>query len=269
MKYLISKEGIILKEPIFSLSQTLDCGQAFRWSQLDDITWHGYALNDYLMLKQLNDGILFANITEDVFLSKWVEYFDLNTDYELLKEKFCNTDATLKKACQFASGIRLLKQDAWECLISFIISQNNNIPRIKLIISRLCEHYGGFPSVEQMKDETVESLAYLKAGFRAKYIVDAIQKVYSKQVDLQKVSTMDIQDARNELISIKGVGAKVSECVLLFGMYKTEAFPIDVWIKRVLQQYYPNGFPTSLYEYQGVAQQFLFHYIRNLEGSKN
>jgi len=265
MKYTEVENGILLKEPIFDLAQTLDCGQAFRWSQLNDTSWHGYALNDYLEIQQLNDGILFKNVSKDEFISKWVEYFDLNTDYELLKEQFSNTDQTLKHACQFAGGIRLLKQDAWECLISFIISQNNNIPRIKLIISRLCEHYGGFPTVQQMKDETIESIGYLKSGFRAKYIIDAIQKVYSGQVDLQKISTMDIQQARNQLIQIKGVGAKVSECILLFGMYRTEAFPIDVWIKRVLKEYYPNGFPNTLYEHQGIAQQFLFHYIRNLE----
>lgn len=265
MKYTEVGNGILLKEPLFDLAQTLDCGQAFRWSQLNDTSWHGYALNDYLELQQLSNGILFKNISKNEFLSKWVEYFDLNTDYKLLKKQFSNTDETLKAACQFAGGLRLLKQDAWECLISFIISQNNNIPRIKIIISRLCQHYGGFPTVQQMKDETIESIGYLKSGFRAKYIIDAIEKVHSGQVDLQKISNMDIQQARNELIQIKGVGAKVSECILLFGMYRTEAFPIDVWIKRVLQEYYPNGFPDALYKHQGIAQQFLFHYIRNLE----
>ncbi|MCC8068654.1 MAG: DNA-3-methyladenine glycosylase 2 family protein [Ruminococcus sp.] len=268
MKYIVNNKDILLKEPKFNLSETLDCGQAFRWSQIDDTSWHGYALNDYLELKQLDEGILFKDTSEEFFLTRWVEYFDLNTNYELLKEMFSSTDITLKMACEYASGIRLLRQDPWECLISFIISQNNNIPRIKLIISRLCEHYNRFPTVEQMKDETIESIDYLKSGFRAKYIIDAVQKVYSKEVDLQKVSTMNIELARNELIKIKGVGAKVSECVLLFGMHRTEAFPIDVWIKRVLKEYYPTGFPKSLYEYQGIAQQFLFHYIRNLERSK-
>ncbi|MGN1410976.1 MAG: DNA-3-methyladenine glycosylase family protein [Oscillospiraceae bacterium] len=265
MEYLVSNNDIILKEPLFDLAQTLDCGQAFRWSKIDENSWHGYALNDYLKLQQTNDSIIFKDTTEEKFKSKWVEYFDLSTDYEALKREFSQADETLKKACEFASGIRLLKQNSWECLISFIISQNNNIPRIKLIISRLCEHYGKFPSAEMLKDETVESLEYLKSGFRAKYLIDAIQKVNSHEVDLDKISNMDIEQARTELMKIKGVGAKVSECVLLFGMYRTEAFPIDVWIKRVLQEYYSNGFPKQLYKTQGIAQQFLFHYIRNLE----
>jgi N-glycosylase/DNA lyase len=118
-----------------------------------------------------------------------------------------------------------------------------------------------------LKDETVESLGYLKAGFRAKYLVDAIQKVNSHEIVLKDVSAMDIQTAQAELKKIKGVGDKVSSCVLLFGMYRTEAFPIDVWIKRVLAEYYPNGFPESLYHTQGIAQQFLFHYIRTIERS--
>jgi N-glycosylase/DNA lyase len=267
MEYLVLQNDILLKEPTFDLAQTLDCGQAFRWSKLDSDTWHGYAFNDYLVLVQTPDGILFKNTSEQKFLNHWVEYFDLNTDYNALIKLFSTTDETLKKACNYASGIRLLKQNAWECLISFIISQNNNIPRIKLILSRLCEQYNGFPTAEQLKHETVESLSYLKSGFRAKYLVDAIQKVNSGEVDLQRISTLDIQSARNELISIKGVGAKVSECVLLFGMHRTEAFPVDVWIKRVLEEYYPNGFPESLYQYQGIAQQFLFHYIRNLKNA--
>lgn len=265
MKYKVSNNDIILTEPTFDLAQTLDCGQAFRWSKIDDNSWHGNALNDYLKLVQTEDGIIFKNTTEEKFLSKWVEYFDLYTDYERLKNEYSQIDGTLKKACEFASGIRLLKQDAWECLISFIISQNNNIPRIKLIISRLCERYKGFPTAEILKDETVESLNYLKSGFRAKYLIDAIQKVNSGEIDLKSISTMDIESARTELIKIKGVGAKVSECVLLFGMYRTEAFPIDVWIKRVLSEYYQNGFPKEIYKTQGIAQQFLFHYIRNLE----
>ena len=264
MKYNVIGKDILLTEPTFDLAQTLDCGQAFRWSTLEPNIWHGYALNDYLVLHQTEQGILFKDTTEEKFNSKWVEYFDLNTDYQALKLQY-SADDTLKKACEYASGIRLLKQDAWESLISFIISQNNNIPRIKLIISRLCERYDGFPTVELLKDETVESLSYLKAGFRAKYLVDAIQKVYSKQVDLKSIATMDIASAKQELLKIKGVGDKVSECVLLFGMYRTEAFPKDVWIKRVLSEYYPNGFPTQYYSTQGIAQQYLFHYVRNLE----
>lgn len=265
MQYVEEGSGILLTEPLFDLSQTLDCGQAFRWSKADDGSWYGYALDDYLELEQTPRGILFRDTSEERFLDRWVDYFDLNTDYERLKSEFSSTDETLRKACEFAGGIRLLRQDAWECLISFILSQNNNIPRIKLIVSRLCDRYGGFPTPEALEGETVESLAYLRAGFRAKYLVDAIQRVCSGKTDLLSISKMELLDAKAALMEVKGVGNKVSDCVLLFGMYRTEAFPVDVWIKRVLQQYYPDGFPESLYRYRGIAQQYLFHYVRSLE----
>ena len=144
----------------------------------------------------------------------------------------------MAKACKFASGIRLLRQDSWEVLCSFIISQNNNIPRIKGIISRLCEHYQGFPTPQELANENIDSLSFLRAGFRAKYILDASRLVASGELDLDKVAIMPIDDARKALMTIKGVGPKVAECALLFGMYRTEAFPIDVWIKRVLEEYY-------------------------------
>ncbi|MDE6789112.1 MAG: DNA-3-methyladenine glycosylase 2 family protein, partial [Ruminococcus sp.] len=149
----------------------------------------------------------------------------------------------------------------WECLISFIISQNNNIPRIKGIIDRLCGNYEGFPTSGELSGETPDSLAYLRSGFRAKYICDAINCVNSGKVKLTEIAEMRIDDARKSLKIIKGVGDKVAECVLLFGMHRTNAFPIDVWIKRVLAEYYPDGFPD--FPHAGIAQQYLFHYMRN------
>jgi N-glycosylase/DNA lyase len=185
----------------------------------------------------------------------------LDTDYSELKRMF-SEDETLAKACKYAHGIRLLRQDKWEALFSFIISQNNNIPRIKGIISRLCEKYEGFPSSEQLKGITAEDLAFLRAGFRAKYLADCAEKISSGIIKLEKTSAANIDDARKELMTIKGVGPKVAECALLYGMYRVEAFPVDVWIKRVMETYYPNGFPEYLNKYAGIAQQYLFHYIR-------
>lgn len=162
----------------------------------------------------------------------------------------------------------MLKQDKWECLCSFIISQNNNIPRIKGIISRLCLHYGHFPSPSELASETVESLGFLRSGFRAKYLIDAAEKTADGSLELEAIPDMTIENARKRLMTIKGVGPKIAECVLLFGMYKTEAFPIDVWIKRVMDNYYPEGLPDEAKGIEGIAQQYLFHYIRNLEKSK-
>ena len=268
MDYRVQNKDIILRQSDFDLSETLDCGQAFRWKQIEtengyDITYSGCYINKPLKISQKNDEFAFHDTTEEDFLNIWVDYFDLATDYSSLKKRF-SSDETLKKACEFAGGIRLLKQDSWECLCSFIISQNNNIPRIKGIIQRLCEHYGEFPTANQLAEETVESLNYLRSGFRAKYLIDAAQKVSSGIVELDKISSMDIQQAREILIQIKGVGKKVAECVLLFGMYRTEAFPVDVWIKRVMEEYYPGGIPECAQLHCGIAQQYLFHYIRNL-----
>ncbi len=267
MDYSVKNNDIILFEKDLNLDETLDCGQAFRWKKIESdykCTYEGDFFNDRLKISEISDNIfIFHNVTENDFLSKWVDYFDLETDYSQLKAEF-SEDETLSKACEFAGGIRLLKQNSWECLISFIISQNNNIPRIKGIIDRLCDNYGGFPTAEQMKGITADDLAYLRSGFRGKYLSDAVEQVNSGEVDLQKIAVLPIDEAREALKKIKGVGPKVAECVLLFGMYRTEAFPVDVWIKRVLAEYYPNGFPEFAREKGGIAQQYLFHYIRNI-----
>ena len=202
--------------------------------------------------------------SKEDFENIWIDYFDFEKDYCEIKTRL-SSDETLKKACEFAGGIRLLKQDSWECLCSFIISQNNNIPRIKTIISRLCEHYGHFPTASEMAQETVESLGYLRSGFRAKYLVDAACKTASGEINLREIKEMPIDDARKALMTIKGVGPKVAECVLLFGMHRCDAFPVDVWIKRVMEKYYPDGLPDCTKKIEGIAQQYLFHYVRNLE----
>lgn len=266
MDYYVNSNDIIVSEPDLDLDETLDCGQCFRWKRIASdypCTYEGKFLNDSLTVSQTKKGrFIFHNTTERDFLEKWYDYFDFTTDYTELKRLF-SEDETLEKACRFAGGIRLLRQDSWECLISFIISQNNNIPRIKGIIDRLCLHYGGnFPSAEQLAQETVDSLSYLRSGFRAKYIEDAAKKTADALIDLDTIKNMPIEEARAALKTIKGVGPKVAECVLLFGMHKTEAFPIDVWIKRVLEEYYPGGFPDFTKDSAGIAQQYLFHYIR-------
>ncbi|MDE6520540.1 MAG: DNA-3-methyladenine glycosylase 2 family protein [Ruminococcus sp.] len=264
MDYIVKNNNIIVYECDFGLDDTLDCGQAFRWKKIQSdyrCTYTGSFLDNGLTISEVVDGeFIFHDTTESDFLEKWVNYFDFETDYSELKKEF-SQDKTLAEACKFAGGIRLLRQDSWECLISFILSQNNNIPRIKGIIDRLCNNYGGFPKLEQMRGITPESLKYLRCGFRDKYICDAVEQVNNGTVNLAEIAEMPINDARNALKIIKGVGNKVADCVLLFGMYRTEAFPVDVWIKRVLEEYYPNGFPK--FSNTGIAQQYLFHYMRN------
>lgn len=262
MDYYTKNGNIHLFQKDFNLDETLDCGQAFRWEKISENTYKGYFLNVPLTISQNGEEFVLFNTSEELFLKVWAEYFDLYTDYGELKKQF-SCDETLKKACEFAGGIRLLKQDSWEALCSFIISQNNNIPRIKGIISRLCEHFGGFPSFEILSENTEEDLSFLRAGFRAKYLVDASRKLSTGELSLEEIKGMPIEDARKSLMTIKGVGPKVGECALLYGMYRTEAFPVDVWIKRVMSKYYPNGLPECVKGVEGIAQQFLFHYVRN------
>ena len=264
MDYTQSGSDILLKQPDFGLDDTLDCGQAFRWERIGDKAYHGYRINKPLEICAEKDYFVLKDTSEKELTEIWADYFDLDTDYGELKRIF-SEDETLSKACAYAGGIRLLRQDSWEALLSFIISQNNNIPRIKGIIGRLCEHYSGYPSADEMAGETVDSLSFLRSGFRAKYLVDAVEKVHSGEIDYQKIKEMPLDDARNELMKIKGVGPKVADCTLLFGFYKTDAFPKDVWVKRVLAQWYPNGLPSCVKGVEGIAQQYLFHYIRNTQ----
>lgn len=262
--------NIILHEEHLSLDDTLDCGQAFRWEAVPSEfyrTYKGYFKNIPLTVSETerDKGVfIFHGVSEKDFLDIWLDYFDLNTDYSELKRRF-SEDETLSKACAYAKGVRLLKQDAEECLISFILSQNNNIPRIKGIIGRLCEMYGGFPDFEKMKGVTAEELAPLRAGFRAKYIEDCVSRVTSGALDIEKIRKMPAADGQKELMTVKGIGPKVAMCVLLFGMYKTDAYPVDVWIKRVNERYYPNGLPDCVKGVEGIAQQYLFHYIRTAQ----
>ena len=263
MDYKVDGKDILLKQPDLDLDETLDCGQAFRWEKTAENTYSGAFLNKKLVISCENGKDVFRlhDTTEDEMTGIWADYFDLDTDYGELKKRF-SEDETLTKACAYAGGIRILKQDRWEALSSFIISQNNNIPRIKGIIGRLCEHYDGYPAWQDMTEETADSLGYLRSGFRAKYLVDAISKIKSGEIDLDAVAKMDIADARKTLQTIKGVGPKVAECALLFGFYRTEAFPMDVWVKRVMANWYPNGLPECTKGVEGIAQQYLFHYIR-------
>ncbi|MCH5348584.1 MAG: DNA-3-methyladenine glycosylase 2 family protein [Oscillospiraceae bacterium] len=264
MDYTKQGKDILLKTPDLDLDETLDCGQAFRWERIGsggDCTYHGYMLNTPLTVIAEKDYFRFSDTDEETFKNVWIPYFDLETDYSEIKERL-SEDAALKKACAFAGGIRLLKQDSWEALCSFIISQNNNIPRIKGIIGRLCEMYGGFPDYTDMKDVQPEDLAPLRAGFRAKYISDCVQKLNDGVISIDEVKKLPVDEARKVLMTIKGVGPKVADCALLYGMYRIECVPMDVWMKRVMEQFYPDGFPDFVLPYAGIAQQYLFHYMR-------
>lgn len=251
------------------LAQTLDCGQSFRWEQEENGDFRGVAF-DREVTVHLDGGdfYIFGGKAEDSAL--WSDYFDLDFDYGVIKNELSELSPVLKSAAEYAPGIRILRQDSWEALCSFIISQNNNIPRIKGIIKRLCECFGDktedsgytFPSAARLSDLSVEDLAPLKSGFRAKYLIDAAQKVSLGEINLDEVLVMPIDEARQSLMKIKGVGPKVAECALLYGMHRLECFPMDVWMKRAMAVLLPEFTIEDLGQYAGIAQQYIFHYSR-------
>ncbi len=269
------KNEFKIKAPeAFNLELTLDCGQAFRWEKDEAGNMCGVVGDRLYKIRQENGKLRF-NCSEKEFDGVLREYLDFDRDYKTLCEGFAS-DESLKAAVTEFPGIRILRQQPWETLCSFIISQNNNIPRIKGIIKRLCENFGSeieegfytFPSAELLAGCTVEDLSPLRSGFRAKYIIDAARKVTSGEVDFKKITESDIAFGREELIKIKGVGKKVAECTLLYGFGKYEAFPEDVWVKRIMAELYPDGMPECSKGYEGIAQQYLFHWRRNSERFK-
>jgi N-glycosylase/DNA lyase len=260
--YKVSGSDIIVTCDNFDLSATLDCGQAFRFSRDATGKWTGYAKNKALTVYEKNGKCIFENVSEKEFTDFWFDYFDFATDYSEIKAEF-SADPVLREAMKIGGGIRIMRQDTFETLISFIMSQNNNIPRIKGMLSRFTENFGGFPDPSDMAGVTIETLAPVRAGFRAKYIIAAANAVNSGLIDLAKLKTAPVSECRESLMKINGVGPKVADCVLLFGCGRKECFPVDVWIKRALERFYPNGFPFAASTYAGVAQQYLFYYCRN------
>ena len=260
---------------MFDLDLSLDCGQAFRWEKDEHGNMCGVVSGKRYILSQVG-GVLYCSCNEADFNAVLRRYLDFDRDYKAITDGF-SSDASLKAACEEYAGIRILRQEPWETLCSFIISQNNNIPRIKGIISRLCESFGkkiesgvySFPDAERLCGLSVDDLSPLRAGFRSKYILDAAQKVSSGEIDFDKIDKQPIDFGREELIKIKGVGKKVAECTLLYGFGKLEAFPVDVWVKRITEEMYPNGLPECIKSYEGIAQQYLFHWRRNSERFKN
>ncbi len=273
MNVIFEKDKVIIKnEKFFLLEQTLDCGQCFRFDRNAEGVWQGIAHGKKLSCYTAGDDTVLLCSKED-YISVWEEFFDLKRDYSAVVSSLAH-DAEVSSAAEIGRGIRILKQDKWETLISFIISQNNNIPRIKKIIGTLCETLGdpvegdgySFPSAERILSAGEEGLAPIRAGFRVKYILDAAQRVASGNIDLEAIASLSYEQAENELMRIKGVGKKVASCVLLFGYGFLSAFPVDVWVKRVIEKYYDEAFdPISLGEYAGIAQQYLFYRERYLQ----
>lgn len=266
-------DGTIIVKNVTSLDlgETLDCGQSFRWRDNGDGSFTGVAYEKLVTVSIQNGDLHIENTTEQDFEKIWRNYFDLDLDYDSIRISIGKIHPVLKEASAYAPGIRILQQEPWEALCTFIISQNNNIKRIKGIVDRLCTTFGDkigdtdfytFPKAETLAKLTPDDLAPLRAGFRNKYIIDASQKVATGEVDLEKCKNVPYDDARAELCKIKGVGNKVADCTLLFGMHRIEAFPIDVWMRRAMERLFPGMTGEDFGEYAGIAQQYIFHYAR-------
>ena len=252
------------------LEQTLDCGQSFRWKKQNDGSFKGVAYNKSVSMNMQGDTLYIDNATEEDFEKIWKNYLDLDLDYGKIRKDISKIHPVLKDAAKYAPGIRILQQEPYEALCTFIISQNNNIKRIKGIVERLCESFGEqlpdgeytFPKAEVIAQLTEEDLSPLRAGFRNKYIIDGAKKVASGEVNLDICKTLPYEEARAELMKIKGVGVKVADCTLLFGMHRIEAFPVDVWMRRAMEKLFPDMKAEDFGKYAGIAQQYIFHYSR-------
>ncbi len=271
MKYKITERGAeFTLSDGFDLKNTFECGQCFRWSENEDGSYSGIVRGKKARVYKDSDNVIIEGSDEKDFENIWRKYFDTDCDYHAIREEIKQLCPQVSCAVESTDGIRILSQEPWEALCSFIISQNNNIPRIRGIVKRLCENFGeniggeySFPSAEALSDLQPEDLSVLRAGFRARYIIDAAKKVSSGEVNLVKMYEAPIGECRKELMTITGVGVKVAECTLLYGLHRMEAFPIDVWMKKALAADFSGVTPEVLGKTAGIAQQYIFHYMRN------
>ena len=287
-RYTEDGNFIIEKQKDFILSQTLECGQCFHFVKLDEEDYLISAKSRILHIAQKENRTIFYNTDEQTFDKVWKHYFDLERDYGKIKSILIEKDDRLTTAIEAMSGVRILNQEFFETLISFIISQNKQIPHIKKIVADISAKYGDyagevkgvpmytFPDVRKLAKAEVEDLKELKTGFRAPYIYDAVKCVGEGKISYDELIALDSEQGIEKMCQIKGVGNKVASCVSLFALGKRDSFPIDVWIKRIMEYLYFDGNDTSkdviaafakerFGELGGYAQQYLFYYGKTVK----
>ena len=274
----------------FEPKHIFDCGQCFRWDEEADAGYTGIVKNNVINVKKVDNSVVFKSVGADNLEQLVIDYFDLNRNYEKIKNELSKVDEYLANSINYGNGIRILNQDLWETIISFIISANNNIPRIKGIINRMSQKYGTeiiwnekkyytFPTAENLSKATVEDLRGLGLGFRDVRVYNTTHKILEKQVNLKELhQEKDTQKVRNILLILDGVGPKVADCILLFSTLKRfDVFPIDVWVRRVMNELYiKNEDETKVNKkdieklakekygnLEGIAQQYLFYWKRD------
>ena len=279
---------IIKNQESFELKDIFECGQCFRWNENEDGSYTGVINTGVLNVEKQDEKIIFTGFL-DGDIEKIVRfYFDLDRNYEEIKAQLSNIDKYLKTSVEYGKGIRILNQDLWETIISFIISANNNIPRIKGIIEKISKKYGTeiewnkqyyytFPTPKQLSQATVKDLRALGTGFRDIRIYETTRKVLNKEFNLQEAHKKDTLTVRDELLTLSGVGPKVADCILLFSTLKRfDVFPIDVWVRRVMNELYIKNEDEAKVSkkeiakiaekkfgnLEGLAQQYLFYWKR-------
>lgn len=285
MKITEVENGLIIEGVTdFDAKHIFECGQCFRWIKEEDGSYTGIAYGRVLNVKSDYDKgvVMLDNTNLKDFQDIWFDYFDLGRDYGTIKEKL-SEDPVLDMAIKYGKGIRILKQEPWELLISYIMSANNSIPMIARSIGLLSEMYGmqvqyrgktfyTFPKPVELLEAGIEGISLCRAGFRCKYIYQAVKMVNAGEVRLEEIVDLDIDNARKELMKVPGVGPKVADCIMLFSMQKYKAYPVDVWVKRVTE-YFFLGRDVKMKEIQhfaeekfgdmaGFAQEYLFYYAR-------
>ncbi|MBQ3124677.1 MAG: DNA-3-methyladenine glycosylase 2 family protein [Clostridia bacterium] len=289
MKVCIKNNDIVLENVTdFKPTDTFDCGQCFRFNPDNNGGYIGTAYGRTVRITQDGDTVTLHSTTQSDFDSVWKKFLDLDRDYTAIKKELTKgSDAVMASAIDYGKGIRILKQDLWETVISFIISASNNIPRIKKIIELLCTNFGtpheyegktyySFPDAKTIAALNPAELDVIRAGFRTKYIYACAKSVASGEFELDLLYNMSTTDAKRELMKLNGIGNKVADCILLFALNKFDSFPIDVWIKRIMEYCYfenePQPIPviaefanSKFGNLGGIAQQYLFYYARSLK----
>lgn len=261
----------------FDIRRTFLCGQCFRWSEDENGAFSGIAGGRSLTVTQSGDEVTLHGVSEQD-IPFWENYFDLGTDYEAV-ERSLRTDSIMERAVNAGHGMRILRQELWEVLISFIISQNNNISRIKKIIGNICRQWGesiidgyAFPTPQALAAADADAFVGCGAGYRADYILQCARSVAEGRLELEALKNMDYSDARELLLRQKGIGPKVADCILLFGLHHLQAFPVDTWIKKAMRSLYmtPEARSQEIIryaserfgDYAGMAQQYMFYAAR-------
>lgn len=269
--------SVTVKCGVFSAKDTLTSGQCFRWTEREGVLC-GTAFGRYVEVKQDGGSVTIFGADAEEYNAVWRKYFDFDRDYQKIREIVTKIEPRLEDAAEYAAGVHILAQDPWEALCSFVISQNNNIPRIRGIIRKLCLNYGekalnseyadndadgrAFPTAEALAQAPEEKFKEFGCGYRASYLAEVSRRVAEGKLDFEYIKKAPIDEARRILLSLRGVGPKVAECALLYGFGRLECFPVDVWIRRALQTEFTGGTALIGSEYAGVAQQYIFEYIR-------